>query len=176
MKYNYEIHITVESCGVDYFKKYCAEDGLKPLLIDLRHDGATIGNQLMCSKRLYTDDYSEVFDSVLKINNKLLSQYLKVTRIKIETDIDNFIINFHKNSYFECHVPVQVKNDADYNKITKLDDFHLSKNAFKITDDYQVYFLTSRKSRRDALNNSLQTLILYLNDNKDNTLHILSKN
>lgn len=160
--YNYEIHVTVESCNIDHFKRYCGDANAKPLLIDLQRTGIIVDKHLMCSKRISTDDYGYVVYEALKISNFFISKNLNVLRIKIETEISNLIFLYHSNFYYECHVPVIVKDNFDMSFLQKISDWHLSKNIFKKIENCDIMFLTTRNVNYNQFEKSIEELKLKL--------------
>jgi len=164
MNYPYEIHITVEQCEINHFKRYCHDAGLKPLLIDLQKSGQSIGTQLMASQRWMSTEYRHVVANTLAAVKFLVEKNLNVQRIKIETSLDNTLLLLHGAAYFECHVPVEIKSPADLENIQSFlfSNWHVSQNAFKKLDNCEVYFLTYRDSIQSSLETAVSELTRHL--------------
>lgn len=163
----YEIHITVASCDLDLFKEHCQAIGFKPLLIDLQKSGQSIGHQLMCTKRCMESDYLKVVSSMTNASIYLAAHGLKIQRHKIETTVENSQM-FNSKAYYECHVPVEIKDEKDFTdiQIFLYTGWHVSRNAFKKLEIGSVYFLTYRTDEKsdNQLDAKINDLIAHLNN------------
>lgn len=164
MTFPYEIHITIEQCEIDHFKRYCHDAGMKPLLIDLQKSGQSIGKQLMCSYRTSTDEYRHVVAAALHAVKFFAEKDLNVQRVKIETSAVNTQLALFGSAYYECHVPVRIRTASDLENIQAFlfSEWHVSRNAFKKFDDYAVYFLTYRSVQKANMIKSLHELKTHL--------------
>lgn len=161
----YEIHVTIEHCRLDHFKRYCGDAGVKPLLIDLQLANGGSGCQLMCGKRMMAESFTDVVSESIRLTKFFTSKALNVQRVKIETSTDNKIRAI-MNLYYEVHVPVTLKNNEDKESLTDLagSGWHVSRNAFKRVEEGEVFFLTYRSTWLAELEANLHSLIYILND------------
>jgi hypothetical protein len=136
----FEIHITIEnSKGVSNFIADCSILNVKPVLIHLGDN-----EQLMTSsKHRYNGDMRDI---LVPLYTKLqFDMGYRVLRLKVEKKPEPIKdINF---KYYETHFRLSLPKNYDYevlNKICDEFDFHLSKNLFKVDDNYDYQMITYR--------------------------------
>lgn len=137
---NYEVHITVLNGNIPQFKKDCEEIGVKSVLIETQN-GSNFGNQLMTSSKY---DSGEYMDRLCNISQFLTDKGYKVIRNKVE-----IFPEAYKNKnfiYYESHLRLKLPKGFDRNYLSNIcsEDFHLSKNLFKTSVDFDYQMITYR--------------------------------
>lgn len=141
----YEIHVTVKSADVSYFKEVCAEINVKPLLLDLQnHSESSVLQELMTSS-IHLGNNSSAYTELQRIVNYLIIKGFPVVRQKIETVPWHPAAPSNKHSnpimpkdcYFESHLAIVANADTvnDLRELVIKQGCHLSSNVFKIIDD-----------------------------------------
>lgn len=167
----YEIHVTVKSSDVAYFKKSCAEMGVKPLLLDLQNQsGSSVLQDLMTSS-IHLGNNSSAYTELQRIVNHLKSDGFTVVRQKIET------VPWHpaapsdkhsnpimpKNCYFESHLAVIANSDTikHLQELVAKHGCHISANIFKKIDDKRFKIMCTYRQYTgvyEVFKNSLENI------------------
>lgn len=138
---NYEIHITISNCdNVEEFKSFCYNIGLTPIIIETQNKDNFLYQVMTSSKHsgshyLYTLKY---------LVSNLETKY-KVIRQKVELQPEQ--IKNENHIYYESHLRLKLPIDFNYHNLYELcnsNNFHLSKNLFKKTDEFIWQMITYR--------------------------------
>lgn len=143
---HFEIHITVRTDNVPWFRRVCRENKVKPLLIALQLDlEEDVETQVMTSQRLKgnLDDLCREVDRI----HSVLSGF-DILRTKVETSPET--PKGLPAIYREAHLEVNRKKLRDFPEL------HLSANAFKADDKLRMATfrergLTARQFTRRVL-------------------------
>ncbi len=145
---HFEIHLTVKEGDILQFREDCNELSIKPILIETENE-KLYGMQMMTSTSHYSDDYQEILS---KEKNGLFSKGYEIIREKVEIKPEFFKNKDH--IYFESHLRLQLPKNFKRKKIEefcKINDLHLSKNLFKIDDDFDYQMITYRRHNSDII-------------------------
>ena len=148
----YEFHLTVKNANIDKFSAACNKLGLKPLLLDLHMQNGSFGTDLMTSST-FKGPYRDAVMEMLDLSGKLKREGFNVIRQKIETVPWHPVAPSKENEqymrngqYLESHLGIKC-TEFDYaklNVIAKEHNMHLSKNAFKKTEESIILMSTLR--------------------------------
>jgi hypothetical protein len=171
----YEIHVTVRSSNIDLFINDCKSINVKPIVIETEKDNF-FNNQVMTSSKHCGENCLEVLD---KISSSLTCKGYEIIRKKIEirpleVKNDHFI-------YYESHLRLKLDKQFDcqftdvytnLRKICKELNFHLSKNLFKKSPDFNYQMITYRDYKSTFIDfnqriNDMKDKLLELNINFD---------
>jgi hypothetical protein len=153
--YPYEIHVTVRNADIPSFKRFCANNGLKPIVLDLQdRTGTTVIQDVMTSERFYgganpIDAYGQSIDTA----KKLRDGGFHVVRQKVETAPWHPLVpdtsppgNTVLDNYFECHIAVSLTPDRmnGLRNLSEILGVHMSRNVFKAHQETVTILLTHR--------------------------------
>ena len=164
----FEIHVSVPGGNIfdiNNFKKICTAINVKPIIIELEINNDGIIKDYMTSSKHFGDNRS-AFEEAERIANELINNGFDIIRKKIET------VPWHpaapskpkdimpKNSYFESHIGVMVKDVEEKLKLSEFvknvklsGSLKSSQNFFKKTNDGDKYI--NMLTYRHKLTNSV---------------------
>ena len=156
MSYPYEIHVTVRNADIPSFKRFCANNSLKPIVLDLQdRTGTTVIQDVMTSERFYGEaDPGSAFIHSINTAKKLRDAGYEVVRQKVETAPwhslvpDTFPLgNTILDNYFECHIAVSLTPDRmnELRNLSEILGVHMSRNIFKDHQETVTILLTYRE-------------------------------
>jgi len=137
----YEIHITIDTKDINKFVDDCKKLKLNPIVIQTQNQ-IKFEHQVMTSSKYSGDSYNSTLFEVI---NKISFCGYNVRRSKVEikpelTKNQNFI-------YYETHFRLKLPLDFNYTDLLEYCDnnnFHLSKNLFKVDKDFKYQMCTYR--------------------------------
>jgi hypothetical protein len=159
--YPYEIHITVRNADIPSFKRFCANNGLKPIVLDLQdRTGTTVIQDVMTSERFYGEAdpasilmHRSAFIHSTNTAKKLRDAGYEVVRQKVETAPwhplapDTARNGASKlDEYYECHIAVSLTPDRmdELRNLSEILGVHMSRNIFKAYEETVTILLTHR--------------------------------
>lgn len=137
----YEIHITVKNPNVLLFINDCQILGVKPIIIETEKE-EVFNNQVMTSSKYKDDNYTETLN---KLSKSLIDKGYHLLRQKVE--IRPLSIKHKNHIYYESHLRLKLSKEFNRNVLIDLcknHNFHLSKNLFKKTIDFNYQMITYR--------------------------------
>jgi hypothetical protein len=137
----YEIHVTVSSSDIDLFVHDCKSISVKPIIIETEKDNV-FNNQVMTSSKHSDDNCLETLD---QISSSLKSKGYSIIRKKIE--IRPLEVKNDHHIYYESHFRLKLDKQFDYTELRKVCkelNFHLSKNLFKKSLEFNYQMITYR--------------------------------
>ena len=156
----FEAHITLKNTAeiqnTDNFEKFCNENKIKPIVIELER--GDVPKQIMTSS-LHNGNFDDIKEEVEQLAEKMKLKNYKVSRLKIEAHPDNTGIPKTKNdilphqieNYFEAHYKIllplstSIQTKKDLISLSEKHEAHLSKNAFKKRkNNLEERFVTKR--------------------------------
>ena len=136
----FEIHLTTNTDSIIKFKEDCKQIGLKPLLIELYGKNDTY-QQVMTSSSY---KHLKVDEELTKSISNLTKLGYTICRVKVEVNPNNYSGD-KSIIYLESHIRVIVNKETEktLDILCKENDFHKSKNAFKIIDGETYYMMAT---------------------------------
>ena len=162
----FEVHISVKNADIPSFRSVCASLGVKPLLLDLQNNGASVLHDVMTS-HVHLGDNQSVYKELQRVSNGLRQAGFDVVREKVEAapwhpmapSDDHVNPTMPPNCYFESHFSINIpRNDMEsLMAVCSGNNLHLSRNIFKSNEDgtvtvmatYRVYDGTTEKFIRE---------------------------
>jgi len=155
----YEIHITLNAqngINIDKFKEDCKNIKVKPILLDLQNQsGESVMDDVMTSSKIFGNN-GEAFDEMKRISKDLSNLGYDIIREKIEASYWHPLAPFKEDGdtempdgcYFECHLNILCSEDrmVELSTISKSNNCHLSKNAFKSFPDGSFTIMMTYRS------------------------------
>lgn len=144
---NYELHLTIKTPrDIEKFKKDCTLLDVKPIIIETE-EGEKYGQQVMTSSKYSSDSYLDYLDTLHNLFLDLVLKGYVVIRQKVEISPKEEKHQNHK--YYESHLRLKLPKDfnrRDLLGICLYSNFHLSKNLFKRSEDFDYQMITYRNS------------------------------
>jgi NTP pyrophosphatase (non-canonical NTP hydrolase) len=178
----YEIHITVKNADKERFITLCKKLEVKPIILDLQKtDGKTAFEDVMTSSKHFGNN-SSAYIEMERIASHLAYNHFNVVRKKIETvpwhpaapseTHDNPLMP--PNCYFETHIGVTVKDNTVpiLRNIAKLNDAHLSRNAFKTNPDGSYVLMVTYRRYSGTFESFSKVAAFIRNEIKTNNFKI----
>jgi hypothetical protein len=182
----YEMHITVEPFEIDRFRQFCFDIGAKPIILELyRDDGSSVPDYMLTKTENHESPLNSIH-SMECVAAVLEAEGFTVLRRKMETvpwndnpmleipRTDDDACFMKKGTYFEAHFHVTMRH-AEYDKELKRlqevcglshHNLHVSRNVYKILDDFVTVMVTLRNYFCGALSfeEYVQDVEIYLNE------------
>jgi hypothetical protein len=166
VKGTFEAHITFDCTHntedvIEKLKTTCEKTKYKIIFIDLETDQKKQQRRQLMTSSYHCGEYPSVVEQIEDEAYKHFGDF-NIVRIKIEslasneglpeTDLDKKLFWDIKTNYFEFHYKVLIKSHGKEDKLQRLQNLcryphklHLSRNAFKETDENNFHYLITMR-------------------------------
>ncbi len=170
----FEIHVTVKSVNLEYFKEKCNQLNVKPIILELQNLKNDNTLQDVMTSSNFIGSNTEAYNEVKRISDGLTQAGFIVVREKIETvpwhpsapSIIDTNAKMPENCYFETHFNIicDDKRKDNLKQLAEKWDCHLSKNIFKKIDENTYKIMVTYRSYNALYENFKDRVEVIKND------------